>query len=61
MTYKNVACDLRETFEDGQSYVALSRCSSLEGLHLMNKISGKEIRVNPSIVSFYKSINSLPI
>lgn len=61
MTYKNVACDLSETFATGQSYVALSRCSSLDGLHLMSRITGKEIKVSPSITSFYKKINSLEV
>ena len=61
MTYKNVACDLTETFESGQSYVALSRCSSLEGLYLIKRITGREIKVDPSITSFYKKMNSIPI
>ena len=61
MTYKNVACDLTETFESGQSYIALSRCSSLEGLHLIKKITGKEIKVNPAITAFYKRAHSISV
>lgn len=57
MTYKKVACDLSETFASGQSYVALSRCSSLKGLHLMNKISGNEIETSFEIRNFYNELN----
>ncbi len=58
MTYKNVACDLTETFTSGQSYVALSRCSTLKGLHLIKKITGEEIRINHEVLAFYRRVYS---
>ena len=56
-TYKNVVCDIDRCFADGQAYVALSRCSSLEGLHLTQEIRPASIRVNRNVLNFYhKSI-----
>lgn len=57
MTYKEVSCDLSKIFEEGQSYVALSRCSSLNGLHLMEKINGKHIKINNDVVEFYENVH----
>ena len=53
-TYKNVTCDVKKCFADGQAYVALSRCSSLEGLHLKNRVTPASIRVNREVLEFYQ-------
>lgn len=53
-TYKNVACDVNNCFATGQAYVALSRCVSLEGLHLKSKITAGNIMVDHDIVDFYQ-------
>ncbi|MBR3173714.1 MAG: AAA family ATPase, partial [Eubacterium sp.] len=53
MTYKQIACDLSECFAPGQSYVALSRCESLEGLHLLNKLSPETVGVDKEVLDFY--------
>jgi len=45
-------------FEYGQTYVALSRIKSLEGLYLANFNPGK-IRANPKVAAFYASIPQL--
>ena len=42
-------------FEYGQTYVALSRIKSLDGLYLANFNPGK-IRANPKVAEFYRSI-----
>ena len=56
-TYQNIICNINRCFTDGQAYVALSRCSSLNGLHLTHQISRSSIRVDKSVLDFYhKSI-----
>ena len=42
-------------FEYGQSYVALSRVTSLNGLYL-NNIDFSKIRCNPKVIKYYNSI-----
>lgn len=54
-TYNNVICDIEQCFDDGQAYVALSRCTSLEGLHIRGEISKSSIRVDHEVVTFYQS------
>lgn len=54
MTYQQIACDLKECFAPGQSYVALSRCANFDKLYLTSKIDEKAIMVNNTIINFYK-------
>lgn len=54
MTYKKVACDVSNCFETGQVYVALSRCSSLNGLYLLEPVNRKMLGVESEILEFYK-------
>jgi hypothetical protein len=52
------AIDIGQTvFEYGQTYVALSRVRSLEGLYLLN-FNASKIRANPKVVAFYKSLGN---
>lgn len=53
MTYKQVACDIGDCFAPGQAYVALSRCSSLNGLFMLGKVNSKLLRVDSSVKEFY--------
>lgn len=55
MTYKRIACDISQCFAPGQAYVALSRCSSMSGLYLMDEVVGGMISTNKQVVDFYKS------
>ncbi len=53
-TFEQVYIDLgRGAFESGQTYVALSRCTTLEGVHLRNPISPRDIITDPVVVDFY--------
>lgn len=54
-TYQSVAVDLSDgAFAHGQTYVALSRCVSLDGLYLDSPIRREDIIVDPDIVDFMK-------
>lgn len=53
-TYQNIVCDIDKCFVNGQAYVALSRCASLEGLHLKQSITSASIRVDKRISDFYE-------
>ncbi len=52
-TFDHVAVDLgRGAFVPGQLYVALSRCRSLEGIHLKRKIRESDIWIDWRVVKF---------
>lgn len=60
MTYQKVACDISNTFAKGQAYVALSRCSSLDGLFLLNEISKTSVfSVDKKVKEFYQNQTDL--
>ena len=48
-------CNIKNCFEDGQAYVALSRCASLEGLHLKEKINLSSIKTSQEVLDFYQN------
>jgi ATP-dependent exoDNAse (exonuclease V) alpha subunit len=58
MTYKRIACDVSKCFESGQAYVALSRCTTLDGLYLLEKINSNALKVDNEIIEFYKTQKS---
>jgi len=59
LTFNRVVVDLTGgVFAGGQTYVALSRCTSLEGLVLKNKITLHDIFVRKEIVSFSQKFNN---
>lgn len=58
-TFDNVIIDLgRGSFAHGQTYVALSRCRSLEGMILKRPIYKKDIIMSPKVEYFFKQYRS---
>ena len=58
-TFDNVKIDLgRGTFAPGQLYVALSRCTSLQGLQLQQKLLPKHILSDSRICQFMKNFQT---
>lgn len=58
LTFNHVTIDMEGgAFSPGQTYVALSRCTSLEGINIKTPISGKDIMVSDSAVEFSRRFN----
>ncbi|HRG19261.1 MAG TPA: AAA family ATPase [Flavobacterium lutivivi] len=55
LTFERVYADLGSAFEDGQVYVALSRCTSFNGLVLKSQIPRNKIRTNNKVIEFAKT------
>ncbi len=55
LTFEKVFADLGAAFTDGQVYVALSRCMSINGLHLKSIIRREAINANKSVIEFAKN------
>lgn len=58
MTLDSVLIDMTRAFESGQTYTALSRCRSLEGLYLKNKITSDMVRKDPMISEFLGKVEA---
>ena len=54
MTFQKVIADLEMSFTFGQEYVGLSRCVSLQTLHLMSDVRAKMLGPHPQAVRFYR-------
>lgn len=60
MTLDSVRVDLGQgAFYPGQTYVALSRCRTLEGISLDRPISMNDVKANEMILDFYKHLKPL--
>lgn len=58
LTFNRVNIDVgRGAFTGGQTYVALSRCTSLEGISLTTPMRESDIYVNPNVLRFSQSFN----
>lgn len=57
LTFEKVVIDAGQSFAAGQVYVALSRCTTLEGMTLLSRITPQVISVDERIVTFSKREN----
>ena len=55
MTLDKVECDLKNSFADGQVYVALSRVRDLNGLYIKS-FDVNKIKANKKIIDFYSNL-----
>lgn len=58
LTFEKMIVDLRDAFAPGQIYVALSRCTSLNGLKLRSKIPKKAIKTSYDVIEFAENTSS---
>jgi ATP-dependent exoDNAse (exonuclease V) alpha subunit len=56
-TFDKIIVDLGRSgaFEHGQTYVALSRCRTLEGIVLRQPLQLRDVMVDPEVVQYYES------
>ncbi len=58
LTFEKAVIDAGAAFAAGQVYVALSRCTSLEGIVLQSQITSSSLRSDETIVHFSKNFAS---
>lgn len=56
LTFQKAIIDAGSSFAPGQVYVALSRCTSLEGLILQSAINYKQIITDPVVVAYSQQL-----
>jgi len=56
-TLENVKVDLTGgSFAPGQLYVALSRCTTLEGIDLLQPLKNNDVRTDQHVIEFYRKL-----
>jgi hypothetical protein len=58
LTFEKAIIDAGSSFAPGQVYVALSRCTSLDGMILKTPITAKQIATDPLVVEFSKNLHT---
>ncbi len=57
MTFNQVIIDMGSgAFDYGQAYVALSRCTHLEGVHLKRPLTPQDIQTDERIIQYYRKM-----
>jgi hypothetical protein len=56
LTFEKVMIDAGASFSSGQVYVALSRCTSLEGIVLLSKLSSNTLFSNDNVIKGQQSL-----
>lgn len=57
LTFDELAIEASDAFTYGQVYVALSRCTCLDGIHLLSQIPVQKIIADPKVELYLKSID----
>lgn len=52
LTFEKAFVDLNGSFDDGQVYVGLSRCTSLEGIKMASRLHPSDIKTSPEVKAF---------
>lgn len=58
LTFDEVAIDASKAFAPGQVYVALSRCRTLEGIHLLSQITYQKIMADNVVKEYLSHIDT---
>jgi hypothetical protein len=58
LTFEKAIIDAGNAFDSGQVYVALSRCTNLEGMVLQSRIRSNSLHIDERIVQFCKNGNA---
>ena len=61
LTFDKVIIDAEASFAHGQTYVALSRCRSIDGIVLKSQISSNSIITDASVMSYINEVNNQPV
>ena len=59
-TYEHVNVSAENIFAEGQLYVALSRCKTIEGMHISGKLTDSKVIASEAVKHFMKSGNYQP-